>query len=129
MIVIRILYATQSVASVAESNLRNIALDNSATQIFYPNPEGRAEYYQQSFSLSSAEFEFIKENEAKSRQFLIKHGHDSVICKLNLADMVDAIFILSADKKSIGILDELRKTYGNDVESWLPELIKRRKAL
>ena len=120
--------ATQSVASVAESNLRNIALDNSATQIFYPNPEGRAEYYQKSFSLSDAEFEFIKDNEAKSRQFLIKHGHDSVICKLNLADMIESIFILSADKKSIGILDELRKTVGDEVQAWLPELIRKRRA-
>ncbi|MCD8499599.1 MAG: VirB4 family type IV secretion/conjugal transfer ATPase [Gammaproteobacteria bacterium] len=120
--------ATQSVASVAESKLRNIALDNSATQIFYPNPEGRPEYYQQSFSLSEAEFEFIKENEAKSRQFLIKHGHDSVICKLNLGDMVDTIFILSADKKSIAILDELRQM-NDDVTLWLPELIRRRRAM
>ena len=120
--------ATQSVASVAESSLRNVALDNSATQIFYPNPEGRAEYYQQSFSLSDAEFEFIKDNEAKSRQFLIKHGHDSVICKLNLARMTDAIKILSSDKKSITLLDQLRQTDGDDPAKWLPELLRKREA-
>lgn len=115
--------ATQSASSVAESSLRNMILDNSATQIFFPNPDGRAEYYQEGFSLSEAEFDFIKENEAKSRQFLVKHGHDSAICKLDLSHMLDKVALLSADKKSIRKLDQLRKKKGNAPEHWLNDFL------
>lgn len=115
--------ATQSASSVAESSLRNMILDNSATQIFFPNPDGRAEYYQEGFSLSEAEFDFIKENEAKSRQFLVKHGHDSAICKLDLSHMLDKVSILSADKKSIRKLDQLRKKKGNAPQAWLNDFL------
>jgi type IV secretion system protein VirB4 len=119
--------ATQSASSVAESSLRNMVMDNSATQIFFPNPDGRAEYYQEGFSLSAAEFEFIKENEAKSRQFLIKQGHDSAICKLDLSHMLDKVSLLSADKKSIRQLDQLREKWGNEPEQWLPHFLKNKK--
>ena len=118
--------ATQSASSVAESSLRNMVLDNSATQIFFPNPDGRAEYYQEGFSLSEAEFDFIKENEAKSRQFLVKQGHDSAICKLDLSHMLDKVSLLSADKKSIRRLDQLRKDFGNAPEAWLAEFLKNK---
>jgi len=112
--------ATQSASSVAQSSLRNMILDNSATQIFFPNPDGRSEYYQEGFSLTESEFMFIKENEAKSRQFLIKQGHSSVIARLDLSHMRNLISLLSADRKSITRLDQLRQKYGNSPEKWLP---------
>lgn len=118
--------ATQSASSVAQSPLRNMVLDNSATQIFFPNPEGRAEYYQEGFSLTESEFDFIKENEAKCRKFLVKQGHDSVICGLDLSHMLDDVAILSADKKSIRELDQLREECGNASEQWLPRFMKKR---
>ncbi|MBP9726208.1 MAG: VirB4 family type IV secretion/conjugal transfer ATPase [Gammaproteobacteria bacterium] len=117
--------ATQSASSVAQSSLRNIILDNSATQIFFPNPDGRSEYYQEGFSLTESEFLFIKENEAKSRQFLVKQGHGSVIVRLDLGHMRHLIGILSADKKSIQRVDQLRQKYGNEPNNWLPYFIKK----
>ncbi len=124
-----LILATQSAASVAESSLRNVILDNSATQIFFPNPQGRAEYYRDGFHLTESEFLFIKENEAKSRQFLIKHGQDSVICRLDLSHMREEISILSADKKTIRLLDRCREEVGNDPENWLPLFMKERSLL
>lgn len=117
--------ATQSASSVAQSSLRNMVLDNSATQIFFPNPDGRAEYYQEGFSLTASEFMFIKENEAKSRQFLIKQGHSSVIARLDLGHMRQLISLLSADRKSILRLDQLRQQYGNAPEKWLPYFLNK----
>lgn len=117
--------ATQSAYSVAQSSLRNMILDNSATQIFFPNPDGRAEYYQEGFSLTESEFMFIKENEAKSRQFLIKQGHSSVIARLDLSHMRNLVGILSADRKSITRLDQLRQKYGNYPEKWLPYFLNK----
>ena len=117
--------ATQSASSVAQSSLRNMILDNSATQIFFPNPDGRVEYYQEGFSLTEAEFAFIKENDAKSRQFLIKQGHSSVIAKLDLGHMRHLIGILSADRKSIARLDQLRQQYGNSSQKWLPHFLNK----
>lgn len=117
--------ATQSASSVAQSSLRNMILDNSATQIFFPNPDGRSEYYQEGFSLTESEFMFIKENEAKSRQFLIKQGHGSVIARLDLSHMRNLISILSADKKSISRLDQLRQHHGDSPEKWLSHFFKK----
>lgn len=121
--------ATQSASSVAQSSLRNMILDNSATQIFFPNPDGRSEYYQDSFSLTDTEFSFIKENEAKSRQFLVKQGHGSVIVKLDLSHMKKLIGILSSDKKSIQRLDYLRQKYGHTSEDWLSVFLKKEEGL
>ncbi len=118
--------ATQSAASVAQSSLCNMILDNSATQIFFPNPDARVEYYQEGFSLTDAEFLFIKENDAKSRQFLVKQGHGSVIVRLDLSHMRNLVALLSADKKSIQELDDLRKKYGDAPEVWLSRFLKIR---
>ena len=115
--------ATQSASSVAQSSLRNMILDNSATQIFFPNPDGRSEYYQEGFSLTESEFMFIKENEAKSRQFLIKQGHSSVIARLDLGHMRNLVSILSADKKSIQRVDQLRQQHGNSPKEWLQHFL------
>lgn len=117
--------ATQSAASVAESSLRHMVLDNSATQLFFPNPEARPEYYQEAFTLTESEFLFIKENEAKSRQFLIKQGHDSVIARLDLSHMFDIVSILSADKKSIRQLDQMRQQWGSEPSAWVPRFLKK----
>lgn len=121
--------ATQSASSVAQSSLRNMILDNSATQIFFPNPDGRAEYYQEGFSLTESEFIFIKQNEAKSRQFLIKQGHSSVIARLDLSHMQHLTGILSADRKSIARLDKLREQYGNSPQEWLPHFLNKSEAV
>ncbi len=121
--------ATQSASSVAQSSLRNMILDNSATQIFFPNPDGRVEYYQDGFSLTESEFLFIKENDAKSRQFLVKQGHSSVIVKLDLSHMRHLISILSADKKSIQHVDQLRQQYGNEPKNWLPHFLQNREII
>ena len=124
-----VVMATQSISSVSQSTLKSISKDNLATQIFYPNPKGDKEDYQDMMGLTDAECEFIMQNDPISRQFLIKHGHDSVICKLNLADMIESILILSADNISTAILEELRKTKGDDVDAWLPEFLQRRQAV
>jgi len=115
-----IVMSTQSPSSVLQSPIRGMMLDNVATQIFFSNPQARAEEYQQGFRLSSAEFDVIANNDPKSRMFLYKQEQDSVICQINLSMLADELLILSASTESVLLCDQVRQRYGDDPASWLP---------
>ena len=58
------------------------------------------------------------------RRFLIKQGHTSAICELDLSGMDDFITVLSATTDNVGLLDTVRERHGNDPFLWLPELLR-----
>jgi type IV secretion system protein VirB4 len=115
--------ATQSSASICESPLSAMILDNCATQIYFPNPQAKDCHYIDNFNLSDAEYVFIKNNTPHCRKFLIKQGQGSSVCKLDLSHSPEVISVLSANEKNIRLLDLLRKKY-NDVDMWLKEYFK-----
>ncbi len=57
-----------------------------------------------------------------SRHFLVKQGHASALCELDLAGLEDFITVLSATTDNIALLDELRAQHGDDPAHWLPRL-------
>jgi type IV secretion system protein VirB4 len=57
--------------------------------------------------------------------FLIKHGADSVVARLNLAGMPDLLTVLSGREASVRRLDEIRAVVGDDPAAWLPRLLER----
>jgi len=121
--------ATQSPSSVVESPLKNIILDNSATQIYFVNPQTDQKYYIDGFHLTESEFEIIKHADPSTRLFLVKQEHQSSVCQLNLSFLEDYLTVLSGNKKTVQLLDHLRKEVGNDPKVWLPLFYEKRKAL
>ena len=57
--------------------------------------------------------------------FLIKHGNDSVVARLNLAGLPDLLTVLSGREASVRRLDALRAEVGDAPADWLPRLLGR----
>ena len=89
------------------------------------NPKARAEDYIDGFGLTPHEFELIRSLPDSSHCFLIKHGHDSVVARLNLNGEKDLLTILSGRESTVRIFDELVSQTGIDPADWMPSLLER----
>ncbi|SDR63779.1 type IV secretion system protein VirB4 [Rhizobiales bacterium GAS113] len=118
-------FGTQSAADIVRSNSANTLIEQTATNVFFPNPKADDESYARAFRLSEREVNWIRSSVPESRSFLIKHGRDSVIAKLNLAGMPDIIKVLSGRTETVAELDELRARVGDDPAVWLPLFMGR----
>ncbi|MBS0614706.1 MAG: VirB4 family type IV secretion/conjugal transfer ATPase, partial [Proteobacteria bacterium] len=77
--------ATQSPSDALVSPISRTIIEQTATKVFFPNPDANARDYIEGFGLTEREFKLIKEQlEPGNRMFLIKQGHDSVVCELDL---------------------------------------------
>ncbi len=95
-------FGTQSAADIVRSTSASTLIEQTATNIFFPNPKADDESYGRAFRLSSREVEWIRSTAPESRSFLIKHGRDSVIARLNLSGMPDLIKVLSGRNRDRG---------------------------
>ncbi len=111
---------TQSPRDVVAAKISHTLLEQSPTNLFFPNPKADRESYVERFGLSETEFDWIKTTSATSRQFLVKHDHDSVIAKLDLSAMPDLIKVLSGRSDTVAECERLRARYGEEPEDWLP---------
>mgnify|MGYP006147337235 CR=1 FL=1 len=72
-------------------------------------PEAVREEYVDGFGLSEAEFGIVRSLGAQGgRRFLVKQGHSSAICELDLAGLEDFITVLSATTDNVALLDAVR---------------------
>ncbi len=117
-------FGTQSAADIVNSKTSNTLLEQSATNIFFPNPKADDESYRLAFQLSGREIAWIRRTPPESRTFLIKHGRDSVIAKLNLSGMPDIIKVLSGRTETVAEMGALRERLGNDPADWLPPFMQ-----
>ena len=115
-------FATQSAGDALESRIASAIIEQSATQIFLPNPKAQESDYCQGFGLSAHEFDLVRSLPDTSRCFLIKHGSDSVVARLDLGGMDEMIAVLSGREKTVRILDELRGETEMSPDEWLPRL-------
>ena len=76
-------------------------IEQSATNIHFPNPRADEESYIRRFGLTAKEYNFIRNTPPERRTFLIKHGNDSVIARLDLSAMPDMVRVLSGRKETI----------------------------
>lgn len=111
---------TQSPRDVVTAKISHTLLEQSPTNIFFPNPKADRESYVERFGLSETEFEWIKSTSPTSRQFLVKHDHDSVIARLDLSAMPDLIKVLSGREETVAECERLRAIHGDAPENWLP---------
>ncbi|MBV1702914.1 MAG: VirB4 family type IV secretion system protein [Hyphomicrobiales bacterium] len=113
-------FGTQSAADIVRSKSAATLIEQTATNIFFPNPKADDTSYGEAFRLTKREVRWIRENVPESRSFLIKHGTDSVVARLNLSGMNDLIKILSGRTETVAELDGLRARVGDDPKIWLP---------
>jgi len=118
-------FGTQSAADIVNSKIAHTLIEQTATNIFFPNPKADDESYGDAFRLSDREIRWIRTTAPESRSFLIKHDQDSVIARLNLRGMTDLIKVLSGRTETVAELDALRARLGDDPTQWLPAFLGR----
>jgi type IV secretion system protein VirB4 len=118
-------FGTQSAADIVRSSSANTLIEQTATNVFFPNPKADDESYRKAFRLSEREVAWIRSTVPESRSFLIKHGRDSVVAKLNLSGMPDIIKVLSGRTETVAELETLRARVGDDPNVWLPIFMGR----
>jgi type IV secretion system protein VirB4 len=117
-------FATQSAQDALESRIASAIIEQAATQIFMANPKARAADYVDGFGLTPHEFELVRTLPDNAHCFLIKHGNESVVARLNLTGERELLTILSGRERTVRLLDEIRATSGDDPAEWLPRLLE-----
>ena len=100
-------------------------IEQTATNVFFPNPKADEASYKTAFGLTDREMKWLRESVPEQRQFIIKHGLHSVIAKLNLSGMPDLIKVLSGRKETVEELERLRAQVGDDPADWMPLFLGR----
>jgi type IV secretion system protein VirB4 len=116
---------TQTAKDIVKSPDANTIIEQSLTNIFFPNAKADDESYSEAFRLSRREVAWIRENVPEGRQFLIKSGQDSVIARLDLSSMPDLIRVLSGRTETIAECAALRERHGDNPAGWLPQFLGR----
>jgi type IV secretion system protein VirB4 len=117
-------FATQSAQDALESRIASAVVEQSATHIFMSNPKARACDYVDGFGLTPHELELVRTLPDTAHCFLIKHGGDSVVVRLNLSGEKDLLTVLSGRERTVRLLDEIRLETGDDPEDLLPRLLE-----
>lgn len=118
-------FATQSAQDALESRIASAIIEQAATQIFMANPKARAEDYVGGFGLTAHEYELVRSLPDSAHCFLVKHGNESVVARLNLSGEHELLTILSGRERTVRILDELRAEHGDAPEAWYDALMER----
>lgn len=113
-------FATQSPSDVLTSPIAKAVIEQSATQIFLPNPKASREDYVDGFKVSDVEFEIIRALPEDSRTMLIKQGTTSVLCLMDLGPIGWSLKVLSGSTDAIHFAENLRSTVGESPTAWLP---------
>jgi type IV secretion system protein VirB4 len=130
------IFATQSPEDALKSDISAALIEQTATLILLPNPNANREDYVDGLKLTDAEYQVVKSLDERSRCFLVKQGHGSSVCQLNLRGMDDALAVISASTDNIEIMhdvvQERARAAGVTVdelkpEQWLEEFYARRK--
>jgi len=117
-------FATQSAQDALESRIASAIVEQAATQIFMSNPKALAREYVDGFGLTEHELDLIRNIPDSAHCFLIKHGNDSVVARLNLAGEKELLTILSGRERTVRLLDGIRLEIGDDPTDWLPRLLE-----
>jgi type IV secretion system protein VirB4 len=112
-------FGTQSAADITRAPASHTLIEQSSTNIHFPNPRADEESYIKRFGLTAKEFNFVRNTPPERHTFLIKHGNDSVIARLDLSAMPDLIKVLSGRKETIEECARLRDAFGDEPAAWL----------
>ena len=117
--------ATQSASDVLGSPLSQTIVEQTPTKIFFPNIEASEVEYREGFGLSARQFALIKsELTPSSHHFLVKKGHHSAVCGLDLSGLPEELAVLSGRADTLKVLDRLLAERGTEPMHWLAEFLQ-----
>lgn len=109
-----------------ESPIAKAVIEQSATQIFLPNPRADKDDYVKGFKTTETEFDIIRQIPVESRAFLVKQGSSSAVCRLDLGWAGKALKVLSGSTDNIEKVEQLREQFGDNPDAWLPEFLEKK---
>jgi len=113
--------ATQSASDVLQSGISRTIIEQTPTKIFFPNADANAQDYIGGFGLTEREFKLVSEQlEPGSRMFLVKQGHHSIVCQLDLKGFDAELSVISGRASAIERMQSLIGEHGADPGQWLP---------
>ncbi|ULU26923.1 VirB4 family type IV secretion/conjugal transfer ATPase [Dyella terrae] len=119
------IFATQSPEDALASDIAASLIEQTATMVLLPNPNASREDYVEGLKLTEAEYQVVVSLDERSRCFLVKQGHASAVCQLNLRGMDDSLAVISASTDNIDIMHRVLKEHadaaGAPVDSLGPE--------
>ena len=118
-------FATQSAEDALDSKISSAIIEQAGTQIFMINPKARAQDYIEGFGLSTHEYDLVRTLPDSAHCFLIKHGQDSVVARLDLSGEAQLLTILSGREGIMRIFDDVRAATGDDPADWMAPLMER----
>lgn len=117
-------FATQSASDALQSKIASAIVEQAGTQIFMANASAQAHDYMDGFGLTAQEYEIVRTIPDGSHAFLVKHGNDSVVVRLNLSSEPDLLTVLSGRERSVRQLDAIRAEVGDEPAAWMPRLLE-----
>lgn len=118
-------FATQSAEDALHSKIASAIIEQAATQIFMINPKARSEDYIDGFGLTPHEYDLVRTLPDSSHCFLVKHGTESLVVRLNLSGERDLLTILSGRESTVRLFDELVGKTGFDPSAWMAPLLEQ----
>jgi len=113
--------ATQSASDVLDSPISRTIVEQTPTKVFFANPTADAREYREGFGLTEREFQLIREHlQPGDRMFLVKQGHHSVVCRLDLQGFDAELAVISGRAAEVQRLGRIMARHGEDPSRWLP---------
>jgi type IV secretion system protein VirB4 len=113
--------ATQSASDVLDSPISRTIVEQTPTKVFFPNSDASAEEYTGGLGLTERELKLVKEQlEPGSRMFLVKQGHHSVVCRLDLKGFEAELAVISGRASQVERMHRIIAERGSDPAQWLP---------
>ena len=120
--------ATQSPADALKSRISHTVIEQTATFIYLPNPQGKEKDYVEGYQLTRQQYMTVKSLPDTSRRFLVKQGQNAVVCELDLHGFEDELAVLSGTTANTLLAEDIRQRVGDDPADWLPVFQQERKA-
>jgi type IV secretion system protein VirB4 len=117
-------FATQSARDALDSKIASAIIEQAATQIFMVNRKASHDDYCNGFGLTEHELDLIRTLPDNAHCFLVKHGGESAVVRLDLSGEPDILTILSGREKSVRLGDQLRAEHGS-TSNWLEKLLEQ----
>lgn len=121
--------ATQSPADALRSKIAHTIIEQTATFIYLPNPQAKEKDYTEGLNCTVQEYLTLKNLSETSRRFMVKQGHNAVVCELDLAGFDDELSILSGTTANTLLYESVIRRMGTqDPAVVLPAFYKERRA-
>ncbi|WP_026350214.1 VirB4 family type IV secretion/conjugal transfer ATPase [Bordetella sp. FB-8] len=122
-------FATQEPAAILENPVGRTLIQQTATALYLPNPDGTEAEYIDGFKLTPAIFKMIKELGEFSRQFVVKQGQSAVTAGLDLSHCPEALLVFSGSEDTALVAEQCIALRGDKPQDWLPMYYERVRAL